>query len=164
MNGDFARNVSSDFRLTSATPPSEPLATGRPTLSAAQRFCTPVLTTYLRKSTHSGGAFHEHENPSPPPSAALGDPAPPGTDGNGNQPSLLPRPLPLGVRPAMTPGFQCPWSSIAALPLPTSPAELPAPCCAGVARKPRWKGWASSSCFVVAPALTQHGSPNLRLT
>ena len=41
----------------------------------------------------------------------------------------------------MTPGFQWPCSSIAALPLATRPAELPAPCCAGVPRKPGWNGF-----------------------
>jgi hypothetical protein len=62
------------------------------------------------------------------------------------------------VRAVMTPGFQWPCSSIAALPLASRPAELPAPCWAGVARKPFWNGWASISFCVFCPALTKHGS------
>ena len=44
------------------------------------------------------------------------------------------------------------------------PAELPAPCCAGVPRKPSWNGFASRSCCVSVPALVQHGSLKSRLT
>src|SRR3954471_5383241 len=161
MYGDFERRASSDLRFGSDTELEVPAATGRPMFRAAQRFCTPADTMYLRKSTHSGGAFHEHEKPSPPPSAAPATPFAPGTDGNGNQPRFLPRPFLFGVRPFMTPGSQWPCSSIAALPLPIRPAELPAPCCAGVPRKPSWNGSAAISCCVCSPARSQHLSLKL---
>ena len=64
----------------------------------------------------------------------------------------------------MVPSSQCPWSSIAALPLPIMPAELDAPCCAGVARNPSWNGFASRSCCVSVPAFVQHASLKSRLT
>ena len=78
--------------------------------------------------------------------------------GNGNQPSLSPSGCLSGVRPVVWPSFQWPISSIAAWPLASMPAELPAPSCAGVARKPSWKGVAASSCWTSWPALTKHGS------
>jgi hypothetical protein len=62
----------------------------------------------------------------------------------------------------MTPGFQWPCSSMAALPLASRPAELPAPCWAGVARKPFWNGLASMSCSSMSPALVQQGSSKLK--
>src|SRR4051795_7668070 len=95
-NGDLVRNASSDFRFGSLTDVWEPAATGRPMFSAAQRFCTPTDTMYLRKSTHSGGALYEHEKPSPPPSAAPGTPFAPGMLGNANHPRFLPMPFLLG--------------------------------------------------------------------
>src|SRR5262245_29513465 len=88
---------------------------------------------------------------------------PPGTFGNGNHPSDFGILL-SGVSGWMTPGFQCPCSSIAALPLPSSPAELVAPCWAGVARKPGWNGCMSISCCVYVPAFSQHGSEKLYVT
>src|SRR3954469_10367679 len=162
--GDFVRNVSSDFRFGSATAPCEPAATGRPMLRAAQTFCTPTDTMYLRKSTHSGGALYEHEKPSPPPRAAPATPFAPGMAGKGNQPRFLPMPFLLGERPFITPGSQWPCSSMAALPLPIRPAELPAPCWAGVPRKPRWNGSTPSSCLTASPAFTQQESVKLYVT
>src|SRR5436190_14760558 len=138
MKGEAFRPTSSAFRFGSLTDDCEPLATGSPMLRAPHRFCTGVDTMYLRKSAHSTGAFQEQANPSPPPIAAPGTPLPPGTAGNGNQPRALPMPFLLGERLFITPGFQWPWSSIAALALPIRPAELDAPCCAGVPRKPSW--------------------------
>src|SRR4051812_20781990 len=160
-NGDFVRNASSDFRFGSLTADWEPATTGRPMFSAAQRFCTPGETMYFRKSTHSGGALYEQEKPSPPPRAAPDTPFAPGIAGKGNQPRLLPRPFLLGVRPFITPGSQWPCSSIAALPLPMRPADEPAPCWAGVPRKPRWNGSTPSSCSTAWPALIQHESLKL---
>ena len=85
-------------------------------------------------------------------------------DGNGNQPRFEPRPFWSGVSAFIVPSSQWPCSSMAALPLPIMPAELVAPCCAGVARNPSWNGFASSSCFVSVPAFVQHAFVKSRLT
>ena len=61
----------------------------------------------------------------------------------------------------MTPGSQSPCSSIAALPLATRPAELPAPCWAGVPRKPVWNGLVAMNVLRSSPALMKHGSLRL---
>src|SRR5262249_41355620 len=95
---------------------------------------------YFRNSAQAGSAARfVQEKPSPPPGVVVGDPAPPATAGNGNQPrsefSFL-----LLVSGAITPGSQSPCSSIAALPFATMPAELPAPTCAAVPRNPSWNG------------------------
>src|SRR5690349_16575062 len=58
----------------------------------------------------------------------------------------------------MTPPSQAPMSSIAALPLASRPAELPAPVCPGVARKLGWHGVVPRSVLRSWPALTKHGS------
>src|SRR3954454_19357646 len=72
--------------------------------------CTSALAMYLRKSAHAAVALEVQEKPSPPPSAAPGLPAPPGTDGNGNQPSLLANALSL-VSGIMVGSSQSPCSS-----------------------------------------------------
>src|SRR4051794_23960926 len=125
--------------------------------AAASLDCTSVLLMYFRKSGQDGGAAVVQEKPSPPPSVTPGSPAPPSTVGNGNQPSLPARSL-SSVSDAMVPGSQSPCSSIAACPLATMPAELPAPCCAGVPRKPSWNGFFASNAARSAPAFSQHGS------
>ncbi len=58
----------------------------------------------------------------------------------------------------MTPGSQSPCSSIAALPLATMPAELPAPTWAGVPRNPDWKGLVAMKVWSWLPACTKHGA------
>src|ERR1044072_1908432 len=120
-------------------------------------FCTSVPVTYLRNSTHAVVASVVHENPSAPPRATSGAPWPPSPAGNGSQPSLLLSFL-SDVRDAMVPGSQVPCSSIAALPLATMPAELPAPCCAGVPRKPAWNGFVSRNACMSSLALAKHGA------
>src|SRR5215468_9895882 len=112
---------------------------------------------YFRNSTHSGGAFLEQAKPSPPPIAALWVPAPPLTDGNGNQPRKAGCFL-SGVRVPMVPGSHAPMSSIAALPLATRPAELSAPFWPGVARKFGWYGLVALNVCRSWPALTKHAS------
>ena len=57
----------------------------------------------------------------------------------------------------MTPGSQSPCSSMAALPLATMPAELPAPCWDAVPRKPGWNGLVFMNAWRSAPALRKHG-------
>src|SRR5450432_502596 len=124
---------------------------------------TGTLVKYYRNAAHASGALVEHEKPSPPPSAAPGSPLPPVIDGNGKKP-ISPSTVAcwaVGTSPMIVGISQSPCSSIAALPLATRPAELPAPCWAGVARKPVLKGFASSSFFRSSPALTKHGSVNL---
>src|SRR5580700_9873870 len=107
---------------------------------------------YLRNSAQvAAGATLVQEKPSPPPSTVVADPAPPGTDGNGNQPSCELRLL-FEVSGAITPGSQSPCSSIAALPLATMPAELPAPTCEGVPRKPPWNGLVAMKDLSWSPA------------
>src|SRR3954451_12608615 len=94
---------------------------------------------YFRNSTHSGGAFFEQAYPSPPPIWVVWSPAPPATDGNGNQPRNAGCFL-SGVRLPIVPPSQAPISSIAALPLATRPAELFGPTWPGVARESGWYG------------------------
>src|SRR5690349_11798290 len=120
-------------------------------------FCTSAPSMYFRKSAHAAVALVVQEKPSPPPSVVLGSPLPPLTAGKANQPSLELRFLSL-VSAAIVLGSQSPWSSIAALPLATIPAELPAPCWAGVPRKPGWKGLVAMKAFVSSPAFVKHGS------
>src|SRR6185503_7560540 len=128
MNGEPDRAASTAFRFGSVTELSVPFLTGRPKLVEPIRLWTLGLSTYARNCAQAGmGAFHEQEKPSPPPSSEPGSALLPGTFGNGNQPRK-PGILLSGVRGCMTPGFQWPWSSIAALPLATRPAELVAPC------------------------------------
>src|SRR3954447_25045712 len=121
--------------------------------------CTSVPLMYFRKSGQDGGAAVVQEKPSPPPSVTPGSPAPPSMVGNGNQPSLLAKSL-SSVSAAMVPGSQSPCSSIAACPFATMPAELPAPCCAGVPRKPCWNGFVSRNLCMSSLALAKQ--PSLR--
>src|SRR5690348_18471040 len=58
----------------------------------------------------------------------------------------------------MTPPSQAPMSSIAALPLASRPAELPAPVWPDVARKLGWNGVVPRNVLTSWPALTKHGS------
>src|SRR3954466_16103281 len=115
---------------------------------------------YFRKSAQAGPALTAHEKPSPPPSAVPGVPLPPSIDGNGNQLSFEANCL-SSVSGIIVGSSQSPCSSIAALPLATRPAELPAPCWAGVPRKPDWNGLVARNAFVSSPALTKHGSSSL---
>ena len=62
----------------------------------------------------------------------------------------------------MTPGFQWPMSSMAASPFATRPAELPAPCWAGVPRKPSLNGSMPMNSWSCSPASTKHGSSKTR--
>src|SRR5690554_5744610 len=87
----------------------------------------------------------------------VGSPAVPGTLTNGNQPRNSGT-VSSGVSEPIWPAFQWPMSSIAAFPLATSPAELSAPCCPEVARKPSWNGSVSTNSLSSSPASTQHGS------
>ena len=58
-----------------------------------------------------------------------------------------------GVSEAMTPGFQAPMSSMAALWLASRPAELPAPCWAEVVRKPSLNGFGLDEALQVLAGL-----------
>src|ERR1700742_5006068 len=120
-------------------------------------FWTDGESMYFRKSAHAAVALLVQENPSPPPSATFSSPLPPGTVGKRTQPSLALSCL-SEVSAAMTTGSQSPCSSIAALPLATMPAELPAPCWAGVPRKPAWNGLVFRNARVSSPALVKHGA------
>src|SRR5580765_2236007 len=161
MNGEFDRAFKTVLRFGSVTDVSVPLRTGSPKLVEPMRFCTPGLSMYARNCAHCGsGAFAEQAKPSPPPSSEPGVALLPGTFGNANQPRKLGT-FWSGVSGCMTPAFQCPCSSMATLPFASRPAELVGTCCAGVARKPSWKGFASRSCCTYAPALSQHGSLKL---
>src|SRR4051812_32025658 len=152
MNGERERNRSTVLRFGSLTELSVPFSTGRPKLVEPIRRCTLALSMYETNCAQAGcGAFHEQAKPSPPPSSEPGSALLPGTFGNGNQPRKLGILLSC-VSGCIAPGFQWPCSSIAALPLATRPGELVAPCWAGVARKPSWKGLASSSCCTYWPA------------
>src|ERR1035437_2288240 len=91
---------------------------------------------------------------------AVGSPWPPEIDGKGNHPRSGSG-FWSGVREAMTPGSQAPMSSMAALWFATSPAELPAPCCAAVVRKPLLKGFVPANVARSWPAFSQHGSVNV---
>src|SRR5258705_4947059 len=154
----------SDFMLESVTPLSAPWVTGRPAPVSAKPFCTAGLEMYLRKSTHWGGALYEQEKQSPPPRAAFGSPLPPATVGNANHPRLSPRPFLSSVSPAITAGSQWPMSSMAALPFATRPAELVAPCWAGVARKPSLNGSVLRKACRSLPAFVKHASANFLST
>src|SRR6478609_11755513 len=91
---------------------------------------------------------------------ALGSPWPPGTDTHGVN-ARSGSGFWLGVRDAITPGSQAPMSSMPALWLATRPAELLAPCCAEVVRKPLLYGLVAAKAFRSSPALVQQGSSNL---
>src|SRR5690348_10799588 len=120
MNGELERAASTAFRFGSLTELSEPRVTGRPKLVDPMRRCTLRLSTYWRNCAHAGsGALHEQAKPSPPPSSDPGAAFPPGTFGNGNQPRKLGILL-SAVSGCITPGFQWPCSSIAALPFASS--------------------------------------------
>src|SRR5215831_7245365 len=161
MNGEFERAFSTVLRFGSVTELSVPLRTGSPKLVEPTRLCTPGLSMYARNCAHCGsGAFTEQAKPSPPPSSEPGVALLPGTFGNANQPRKLGI-FWSGVSGCMTPGFQWPWSSIATLPFASRPAELDGTCCAGVARYPSWKGFASSSCCTYCPAFSQQVSLKL---
>lgn len=134
--------------------------TGKPAPCAASCVCTGSLPRYCRKSAHAFDARVVQAKPSPPPSTAAGSPAPPGTDGNGNQPTLESSCL-SSVSADIVPGSQSPCSSIAALPLATRPAELPAPCWAAVPANPVWNGCVARKFFRSCPAFVQHGSSSL---
>src|SRR5919206_2812130 len=114
---------------------------------------------YFRKSGHAVVALTVQENPSPPPRPAFWSPPPPGTEGKGNHPSFDAKFLSL-AREGITAISQSPCSSMAAFPLATRPAELPAPCCAGVPRKPFWNGFVSIKALRSSPAFVKHGSLN----
>src|SRR5713226_4117825 len=162
MKGDEWLYVSTCFRAGMVSAGDAAGLAGRPTLAPTTLACTAAESRYFRKSAQAGSAAEVvQEKPSPPPSTVVGSPAPPLTAGNGNQPSSEFRPL-SEVRGAMTPGSQSPWSSIAALPLPTMPAELPAPVWAAVPRKPLWNGWVLMKAVRSLPAFMKHGA--LRLT
>src|SRR5690242_9040117 len=89
-----------------------------------------------------------------------GSPCPPEIVGKLNQPRSG-NGFWSGVREAMTPGSHAPMSSMAALWFATSPAELPAPCCAEVLRKPLLNGLVAANVSRSLPALTQQGSLNV---
>src|SRR5216683_1048453 len=131
---------------------------GKPTWPCVTSFsCTGVLSMYFRKLAHAGSAaWVVQEKPSPPPSRVCGSPAPPATVGKGNQPSSEVRLL-FVLRADMTPGSQSPCSSIAALPFATMPAELPAPCWAGVLREAVWNGLVFMKEVRSVPAFVKHG-------
>src|SRR3954451_23174432 len=93
---------------------------------------------------------------------AAGSPWPPETAGNGKKPRSGSGLVSL-VREAITPGSQEPISSMLALWLATRPAELPAPCCAAVVRKPPLKGFVSAKALRSLPAFVQQGSSNVLL-
>src|SRR6266851_586676 len=134
---------------------------GRPTLEATTWACTAGVSRYFRKSAQAGSAAPVvQEKPSPPPSAVVADPAPPGTEGNGNQPSCELRFLSV-VRGVIVPGSQSPCSSIAALPFATMPTELPEPSWAAVPRKPVWNGFVAINDLRSLPAVTKHGALRL---
>src|SRR4051812_17100292 len=116
--------------------------------------CTSGLAMYFRKSAHAGPALTAQEKPSPPPSAVPGVPLPPSTVGKGNQLSFEANCL-SSVSGIIVGSSQSPCSSIAALPLAMRPAELPAPCCAGVPRNASWKGLVSRNFLRSSPAFTQ---------
>src|SRR3954454_4561017 len=120
-------------------------------------FCTSGESMNCRNFAHASVASVVHEKPSPPPSAACGSPAPPSVVGNANHPSLESSCL-SSVRSDITYGFHVPCSSIAALPLATMPAELPAPCWAVVPSKSFWNGLVSRNFCMSSPALMKHGS------
>src|SRR3954447_26544510 len=82
---------------------------------------------------------------------AAGSPCPPATAGNGKKPRSGSGLVSL-VREAITPGSQAPISSMLALWLATRPAELPAPCCAEVVRKPSLNGLVSAKVLRSSPA------------
>src|SRR3954466_2183856 len=115
---------------------------------------------YFRKSAQAGPALTAHEKPSPPPSAVPGVPLPPSIDGNGNQLSFEANCL-SSVSGIIVGSSQSPCSSIAALPLATRPAELPAPCWAGVPANPVWNGCVARKFLRSCPAFVQHGSSSL---
>src|SRR6478609_8473366 len=161
MNGEFDRAFRTDLRFGSVTDVSVPFRTGRPKPDDPTCLCTAALSRYARNCAHCGsGAFTEQAKPSPPPSSEPGVALLPGTFGNANQPRKLGTLL-SGVSGCMTPAFQWPCSSIATFPFASRPAELVATCCAGVARKPFWKGLASRSCCTYWPAFSQQ--PSLKL-
>src|ERR1700678_3619895 len=118
------------------------VTTGSP-LSPGPTICawTDGESRYCRNSAQAWACcwVPVQEKPSPPPRTAVCEPAEPGVCGKGNQPSS-PLRLLLVETPCMTDGSQSPWSSIAALPDATRPAELPAPCWEEVPRKPAWNG------------------------
>src|SRR4051794_11102773 len=93
---------------------------------------------------------------------AAGSPWPPDTAGNGKKPRSGSGLVSL-VRPAMTPGSQAPISSMLALWLAIRPAELPAPCCAEVVRKPLLNGCVSANALRSLPAFVQQGSSKVLL-
>src|ERR1017187_5531309 len=134
---------------------------GRPTLAPTTFSCTGVLSTYFRKLAQAGSAAPVgHEKPAPPPRTRAGAPAPPVTAGNGNQPSCEVK-LVLVVRPCITPGSQSPCSSMAAWPVETMPAELPAPAWDAVPRKPVWNGLVAMKVLRSWPAFTKHAALTL---
>src|SRR3954447_15155912 len=94
-----------------------------------------------------------------PPMIAAGSPCPPEVDGKGNHPRSG-NGFWFGVREAITPGSQAPMSSMADLWLASCPAELPAPCCAAVLRKPLLNGFVAENVSRSWPAFCQHGSLN----
>src|ERR1700761_738435 len=136
--------------LASDVTTGSPLAPG-PTICA----CSDGESRYCRNSAQAWAWawVPVQEKPSPPPRTAVCEPAEPGVCGNGNQPSSLLRLL-LVETPSMTDGSQSPWSSIAALPEETMPAELPAPGWEEVPRKPVWNGlvFRNAAMFVLAVA------------
>ena len=113
---------------------------------------------YWRNSAQAGSAAPVvQEKPSPPDSTAVGAPWPPGTCGNGNQPSSETMVL-FEVRAGTTLVSQSPCSSMAALPLASRPAELPAPVWAWVALNPPWNGLVAMNEVRSLVAWEKHGA------
>ena len=96
---------------------------------------------YWRNWAQGGSAAPVvHDQPSPPPSTEVGSPWPPGTDGNGNQPSLESMLLSV-VSLRTSRGSQSPCSSIATLPFASRPAELVGLLCAATPLNPPSNGF-----------------------
>ena len=148
MNGELERDFSTVRRFGSFTELSVPFRTGRPKLVEPMRLWTLGLSMYARNCAHAGcGAFHEHAKPSPPPSSEPGSALLPGTFGNGNQPRKLGI-FWSGVSDCITPGFQWPWSSIAALPFATQAGRARRALLRGRREEAVLERLASSSCCV----------------
>ena len=126
-------------RIGSVMPASAPLAVGRPMPSLAQPVWTRLAHEVLEelRALPAGCLPRARVAVTAAERGARRRPCRPERDGNGNQPRFLPMPFWFGREArSSSPSSQWPCSSIAALPLPIRPAELPAPCCAGVPRKP----------------------------
>src|SRR5262249_38204551 len=114
---------------------------------------------YFRNSTHSGGAFFEQANPSPPPSCTVGSPPLPSA-GTGNQPRSAPMPRPSVLRPLIVPSSQSPMSSMAAVRLLIRAPDGLVPEPNFEPRKSGWNGDVPTNALRSSPAFTKHGSSN----